>query len=101
MHLCGDLNVEIEKKNQDKQFLGVLLPRIGVCYHPPQDYYKNQCINSEIVRINLILSGKRGNLAARSVPISVLDFITIILQENSHKKRRNTFLLEYNRRLCV
>jgi lipoprotein signal peptidase len=77
------------------------LPRIGVCYHPPRDYYKNQCINSEIVRINLILSGKRGNLAARSVPISVLDFITIILQENSHKKRRNTFLLEYNRRLCV
>ena len=30
MHLCGDLNVEIKKKNQDKQSLGVLLdgPRL-------------------------------------------------------------------------
>ena len=25
MHLCGDLNVEIKKKNQDNQSLGILL----------------------------------------------------------------------------
>ena len=34
-----------------------------------------------------IWCGRRGNLAARSVLISVLEFITIILQENSPSGR--------------